>query len=163
MEESNVEKLYKMLESIPVTEENEKLLEKIKNDLDEKDYENALNGLRELGNFKAKEKKSNDVENDYGVYPKELSDVELERKFIGLLLTEPKQIVKYYFLYDDCYFEDEEMLNIYKSILYTEGGKYTPEVAKQGFNFSKDSEQVYRLKGKLKNDVRGQNYNMEKT
>ena len=57
MEESNVEKLYKMLESIPVTEENEKLLEKIKNDLDEKDYENALNGLRELGNFKAKEKK----------------------------------------------------------------------------------------------------------
>ena len=32
MEESNVEKLYKMLESIPVTEENEKLLEKIKND-----------------------------------------------------------------------------------------------------------------------------------
>ena len=163
MEESNVEKLYKMLESIPVTEENEKLLEKIKNNLDEKDYENALNGLRELGNFKAKEKKSNDVENDYGVYPKELSDVELERKFIGLLLTEPKQIVKYYFLYDDCYFEDEEMLNIYKSILYTEGGKYTPEVAKQGFNFSKDSEQVYRLKGKLKNDVRGQNYNMEKT
>ena len=163
MEESNVEKLYKMLESIPVTEENEKLLEKIKNDLDEKDYENALNGLKELGNFKAKEKKSNDVENDYGVYPKELSDVELERKFIGLLLTEPKQIVKYYFLYDDCYFEDEEMLNIYKSILYTEGGKYTPEVAKQGFNFSKDSEQVYRLKGKLKNDVRGQNYNMEKT
>ena len=163
MEESNVEKLYKMLESIPVTEENEKLLEKIKNDLDEKDYENALNGLKELGNFKAKEKKSNDEGNGYGVYPKELSDVELERKFIGLLLTEPKQIVKYYFLYDDCYFEDEEMLNIYKSILYTEGGKYTPEVAKQGFNFSKDSEQVYRLKGKLKNDVRGQNYNMEKT
>ena len=32
MEESNVEKLYKMLESIQVTEENEKLLEKIKND-----------------------------------------------------------------------------------------------------------------------------------
>ncbi len=163
MEESNIEKLYKMLESIPVTEENEKLLEKIKKDLDEKDYENALNGLKELGNFKTKEEKTKKSDNSNGVYPDELSDVELERKFIGLLLTEPKQIVKYYFLYDDCYFEDEEMLNIYKSILYTEGGKYTPEVAKQGFNFSKDSEQVYRLKGKLKNDVRGQNYNMEKT
>lgn len=163
MEESNIEKLYKMLESIPVTEENEKLLEKIKKDLDEKDYENALNGLKELGNFKTKEEKTKKSDNSNGVYPDELSDVELEHKFIGLLLTDPKQIVKYYFLYDDCYFEDEEMLNIYKSILYTEGGKYTPEVAKQGFNFSKDSEQVYRLKGKLKNDVRGQNYNMEKT
>ena len=162
MEESNIEKLYKMLENIPVTEENEKLLEKIKNDLDEQDYENALNGLKELGNYKVREEKNNINENNNGLYPKELSNVEIEHKFIGLLLTEPKQIVKYYFLYDDCYFEDEQMLNIYKSILYTEGGKYTLEVAKQGFNFSKDSEQVYKLKGKLKNDVRGQNYNMEK-
>ena len=53
-------------------------------------------------------------------------------------------------------------MNIYKSILFTEGAKYTPEAAKEGFNFSRDSEKVYKLKEKLKKEVRNKKYNMEK-
>ena len=81
---------------------------------------------------------------------------------MGLLLSDPKLIVKYYFLFEDCYFEDESILNIYKSVLFTEGGAYTPEIAKQGFNFSRDSEQVYKLKNQLKAEVANKTYNMEK-
>ena len=81
---------------------------------------------------------------------------------MGILLSDPKLIVKYYFLFEDCYFEDESILNIYKSVLFTEGGAYTPEIAKQGFNFSRDSEQVYKLKNQLKAEVANKTYNMEK-
>ena len=81
---------------------------------------------------------------------------------MGLLLSDPKLIVKYYFLYDECYFEDDEILNVYKSVLFTEGGAYTPEVAKQNFNFAKDSERVYMLKNELKSNVENKNYDMEK-
>lgn len=81
---------------------------------------------------------------------------------MGLLLTNPKAISRYYFLYEDCFFEDDEILNIYKSVLFTEGGNYTPEIAKQGFNFSKDSEEVYELKYQLKKAVSDQEFNMEK-
>ena len=71
-------------------------------------------------------------------------------------------VVKYYFLYEDCYFENKELLNIYKSVLFTEGGNYTPESAKRGYNFSVDSEEVYNLKNQLKKEVADQNYHMEK-
>ena len=94
-------------------------------------------------------------------YPKEISNFELEKIYIGLLLSNPQGIYKYFYLFDDCFFEDDDLLNIYKSVLFTEGAKYTPEIAKKGFNFSKDSEEVYKMKTKLKKDVKGKNYNME--
>ena len=59
-------------------------------------------------------------------------------------------------------FEDLEMLNIYKSILYNEGSKYSSEKAKDRFNFSKDSEEVYELKNKLVESVKDKDYNIEK-
>ena len=70
--------------------------------------------------------------------------------------------MKYYFLFEVCMFEDAEMLNIYKSILYNEGAKYSSEQAKNRFNFSKDSEEVYQLKNKLKKSVQDKDYNIEK-
>ena len=97
-----------------------------------------------------------------GMYPKELMNEELERQYIGLLLEDPRYIIKYFFLYEDCYFQDPELLNIYKSVLFTEGGAYSSELAKKDFNFSRDSEKVYELKSTLKREVRDQNYNMEK-
>ncbi len=54
------------------------------------------------------------------------------------------------------------MLNIYKSVLFTEGGAYTSELAKKDFNFSRDSEAVYELKNTLKREVKDKHYNMEK-
>lgn len=106
--------------------------------------------------------KEDDDEDMTGIYPKELSNKKIERHYIGLLLTDPRYIIKYFYLYEDCYFEDPEMLNIYKSVLFTEGGSYTSEIAKKGFNFSKDSTEVYALKNTLKKEVKDKNYNMEK-
>ncbi len=167
MEEERVEKIYEILNNIPVTSENFNTIEKIREALLNKDYISALKKLETLNKMSKKQAKKQEVqkvekeEND-SIYPKELSNIPLEHLYMGLLLSDPKLIVKYYFLFEDCYFEDEAILNIYKSVLFTEGGAYTPEIAKQGFNFSRDSEQVYKLKNQLKSEVANKIYNMQK-
>ncbi len=65
-------------------------------------------------------------------------------------------------MFDDCLFENPELLNIYKSILFFEGSKYASEISKKDFNFSKDTAGVYQLKQKIKSDTSKVNYNMEK-
>ena len=169
MEQDKIEQIYQMINNIPITKENAMLIEETKQDLLNKDYIQALRKLGKLSTMKqpkaaekvvkAREEKE---EKNKSIYPAELSNIPLEHTYMGLLLNDPKQIVKFYFLFQDCYFEDPEILNIYKSVLFTEGGAYTPEIAKAGFNFSKDSEEVYKLKGKLKLAVQGKRYNMEK-
>ena len=169
MEQDKIEQIYQMINNIPITKENAMLIEETKQDLLNKDYIQALRKLEKLSTMKqpktaekaVKTKKVKEEKNK-SIYPAELSNIPLEHAYMGLLLNDPKQIVKFYFLFQDCYFEDPEILNIYKSVLFTEGGSYTPEIAKAGFNFSKDSEEVYKLKGKLKLAVQGKRYNMEK-
>ena len=106
--------------------------------------------------YKEEEKKQESV------FPEKLRDENLEKTYIGLLLNNPKLIVKYYLLFDECYFDDQSLLNIYKSILFTEGGKFTPEIAKKGFSFSVDNNETYTLKQKLKFEVSEENSNPEK-
>ena len=163
----DLDKIYELINNIPVTEKNERLIDKIKEDLSMGNYKDAmetLQELREMGNTEEKRvvRKKKEKEENKSIYPKLLSDIELEHIYMGLLLNDPKYIVKYYFLHDECYFEDNEILNIYKSVLFTEGGSYTPEVAKEGFNFARENEDTYRLKGELKQKVGQEKYNMEK-
>ena len=106
--------------------------------------------------YKEEEKKQESV------FPEKLRDEELEKTYIGLLLNNPKLIVKYYLLFEECYFDDQSLLNIYKSILFTEGGKFTPEIAKKGFSFSVDNNETYTLKQKIKFEVSEENRNPEK-
>jgi len=173
MEDDMIEKMNQMLESIPVTDENSRLITEIKQDLMEQNLTGALEKINELTHYKANpenekvieeinNKEPNEKENKGSIYPKKLSDLELESIYIGLLLSDPKYIVKFYFLFNECFFEDDKLLNIYKSVLYTEGGSYTPEIAKEGFNFARDTEESYNLKYELKKEVEGKNYNMEK-
>lgn len=103
-----------------------------------------------------------EVKKQESVFPVELRDEELEKAYIGLLLNNPKLIVKYYIIFEECYFDDQSLLNIYKSILFTEGGKYTPEIAKKGFNFSVDNNETYKQKQQLKNEISERNCNPEK-
>ena len=165
MEPEKIKKIYEILNNIPVTSENISVIEEIKEELLNQNYINALQKMEQLSKIKEQEPKvkiEETEEEQEGIYPKQLSNIELERQYIGMLLKDPKLIVKYYFLHEECYFEDDDLLNIYKSVLFTEGGAYTPEVAKKDFNFAKDSEDVYRLKGKLKNEVSEKKYDMEK-
>lgn len=174
----NIDKIYDLLNNIPVTENNKEDIKQIKDLLTEGNYLDALTKMRELKNKDdekqeddtttntttqniAKNRKNNNKEEE-GKYPEKLENEELEYTFIGLLLENPKLISKYYFLIDNCMFEDEEMLNIYKSVLFNEGSKYSSEQAKNGFNFSKDSERVYELKNELRKNVQTNNYSVEK-
>ena len=169
MKEENIKKIYNILDNIDITPENEEKITEIRSNLEFGNYKTAIDLLKKITMPKEEENEEEEIdesEEEYekynGKYPKELSTVKLERIFIGLLLNNPQLIVKYYYVYEYCFFEDPEMLNIYKSILFTEGGAYSSENAKRNFNFSKESERVYELKYKLKTEIAKKNYNEEK-
>ena len=164
--------LSQLLDNIPVTKKNSKIIEQIKEDLAKKDYASALQKIEMLSpnkkvNISEKQEEEEDSieiaqeEDIQGMFPKKLSDIDLERQYIGLLLTDPRLIIKYFYLYEECYFEDPELLNIYKSIIFTEGGAYSSEMAKRNFNFAKDNERSFELKNILKNEVKDKEYDME--
>lgn len=164
----SIDKIYDLLDNIEVTRENSREIENIKNIISKGDYLEALKRMRKLKDIEENAKQNQEEvldvssqEDEEGKYPDELSNPELEQDFIGILLDNPKLISKYYFIFDDCIFEDDEMLNIYKSILFNEGSKYSSEKAKDKFNFSKDSEEVYELKNKLRKKARENEFNVE--
>ena len=161
METENVKKIYELLNKIPETEENKITIEEIKECLINGDFITAVEKLKNLQIENDKEEQEQ-ADEQTGMYPKKLSNLELEYIYMGLLLNDPKLIVKYYFLYEYCYFEDESILNLYKGVLFTDGGNYTPEIAKKGFNFAKDTEESYDLKMQLKEKLAGSDYKMEK-
>ena len=168
----NIDKIYELLNNIKTTEKNQIYIDNIRNLLDEGQYLEALKEMKELKEKeeqeeimkKEKEIQENEKEEnkEQGKFPKELENEKLERIYIGLLLNNPKLISKYYFLFDLNMFEDDELLNIYKSVLYNEGSRYSSEKAKDGYNFSKDTEKVYELKNKLKKEAKAEDYNIEK-
>ena len=169
MESNMIEKVYQMLDTIPVTPENADLIDEIRKDVSQENLTAALekiNRLSSLRNQNENEQMIREIKEEKsepkGKYPKKLQNPKLERTYIGLLLNNPQYIVKFYFLHDQCFFEDDELLNIYKSVLYTEGGAYTPEIAKDGFNFAKDTERSYNLKYELKKEVQQEKINAEK-
>lgn len=169
MESNMIEKVYQMLDTIPVAPENADLIDEIRKDVSQENLTAALekiNRLSSLRNQNENEQMIREIKEEKsepkGKYPKKLQNPKLERTYIGVLLNNPQYIVKFYFLHDQCFFEDDELLNIYKSVLYTEGGAYTPEIAKDGFNFAKDTEKSYNLKYELKKEVKQEKINAEK-
>ncbi len=99
---------------------------------------------------------------DFG-YPEKLADTTLEKRYIGLLLNQVKSIAVYYFTYDECAFVDEDLLNVYKKILFTDGERYAPNRAKEKFNFSKETQELYELKNDLQVQFENSQYKLEDT
>ena len=163
MNEETEKKLYDIINEIPVTDKNQKQIDEIKIAIKMGEYKEVIAKLKKLNEEDEddEEEEIEIVEEPEGIFPKQLQNQDLEYKYMGLLLENPKSISRYYFLYNECYFEDDKILNVYKSVLFTEGGKYTPEIAKEGFNFSRDSEEVYRFKNELKHNVEDKGYDME--
>ena len=173
--DSNVSQLYDLLNHIPVTKGNAKKIQEIKDAIGKNDLKKALDGIKELNEAlqmrkqeikrnqtkKAKEKQAaleegkrefeaeQINEDEVERFPSELQDLDLEKDYIGLLLYDPRYIVSYNFVYDEVYFQDERMLNLYKSVIFTEGEKYAPEAVKRKFNFAKTAKEVYDLKKQL--------------
>ena len=163
MNEETEKKLYDIINEIPVTDKNKKQIDEIRLAIKMGEYKEVISKLKKLNEEDEddEEEEIEIVEEPEGIFPKQLQNQDLEYKYMGLLLENPKSISRYYFLYNECYFEDDQILNVYKSVLFTEGGKYTPEIAKEGFNFSRDSEEVYRFKNELKHNVEDKGYDME--
>ncbi len=184
----NVKKLLDLLDKIKVTDSNKDSIEEIRDLLVDGNIASALNKIENLKaenalklrlpNEKAKETEDLEEEPDDIInteedledetseeekYPKILQDNELEKKYISLLLLNPKSISMYYFLYEDCMFENQKFLNIYKSILFTEGANYSSEIAKKDFNFPKETKESAVLKLKLRKEVEGKKIDFEKT
>ncbi len=182
MESQGIESLIELINRIRITNENKLEVEEMKGLIKKQDYTKVIQILNDLKNEnkiilnkveetkeKSKEKakeekpKKEHKEEKEGKYPEKLSNVELEERYIGLLLDNPKAISMYYVVHDDCYFESEDMLNLYKSILFTEGQAYAPQIAKNDFNFSKEGPETYKLKSELKEKAKKEKYDFEKT
>lgn len=159
--------LLDLINDIPVTEENEEILEDIREAIDNGDMGLALEKMDGLSSdvkeqlnsvLAAKEEEKTEKKQ---IYPEELSDEELEEIYIGLLLDNPEAIVKYYFVFDECYFENPELLNLYKRILFTDGEAYAPEIAKKGFNFPRDGEDTDAFAEEIKEKALEFDYGIE--
>lgn len=176
----SINELYELINSIPVTAENQNDIKDIKKALENNDFSYALEKLQRLSfgekiedkderdeleenqeekkvNIRKENKKEEKV-----IYPKELSNIELEHTYMKLLLENPEAIVKYYFLFDNCFFEDPEVLTLYKRVLFTDGEAYAAEIAKRGFNFPRETEATERLEEELKEKKNEKGYSIEK-
>lgn len=159
--------LLDLINDIPITEENEQILDDIREAINNGDMGLALEKMDGLSSdvkeqlnsvFATKEKENTEKKR---TYPEELSDEELEEIYIGLLLDNPEAIVKYYFVFDECYFENPELLNLYKRILFTDGESYAPEIAKKGFNFPRDTEDTDAFAEEVKRKALEFDYGIE--
>ena len=165
MKQDNSNNLNELIAKLEMTTSDKKKINEIKKLIKEGNLELTMKKIEEIfAEADAEEEEVvNQEENDDEIkYPEELKEENLEYVYIGLLLNHPKFIAKYYFLYDDCLFEDSELLNIYKSVLFFEGAKYASELSKKDFSFSKDTAGVYQLKQKIKKEAAKVSYNMEK-
>ena len=166
-----IDELSELLNSIQVNKENIDVVNEAKQFIQKGEYKVALRilqeGIDEKDLLKQEEEIVPEEEEEeeiieQNIYPKELKSTELERQYIGMLLNDLPSITKYYILYDDCYFADRRLLEIYKMILFTDADKYTPVIAKENFNFANVTAEINALKLEVKQDCLGRRYNMEK-
>lgn len=93
--------------------------------------------------------------------PPQLANIQLEYAYLGLLFNNPKGISVYYFKYDECFFSNDALENLYKIILFQDGEKYAPPQAKDRFNLPLEDAQTYDLKLQLKGAVARRNFSLE--
>lgn len=186
MDSEGLESLGNLIKRIEVTNENKMQVKKMEELIKQKRYAEIiqiLNQLKNDGKIKLKNvvlsdlvheeknvdqeskkaKRVNNSKSEDGIYPSELHNIELEERYIGLLLDNPKAISMYYIVHEDCYFQSDELLNLYKSILFTEGQAYAPQIAKNDFNFAKESPETYKRKIQLKEKIKKGRFDFEKT
>ena len=101
------------------------------------------------------------VETETGIYPTVLNDIQLECIYLGLLFNNPKAISKYYFEYECCHFSNDELLNLYKIVLFRDGDLYAPAVAKNNFKLPKETTKSYDLKIQARKIAMQNDYSLE--
>ena len=175
MENGQIDKILNLINKIEITGENEEKIREIKELLKWQDYTKAMQLLQQVINegkrknieecekCKEDDQLENNKEKEESVYPRKLSNNKLEEQYISLLLDNPKAISMYYILYEDCFFENDDMLNLYKSVLFTEGEAFAPQMAKNNYNFAVGDSDTYEQKRKLKEKAKTEKCDFEKT
>lgn len=147
---------------------SKKMEKTVDNEVVDSSFDDNNNGnINTMKNLEDKIDAVKDVEVDDSpnedLFPKDLQNHELEKRYIGLILNEIKAISMYYYKYEECYFTDEQLLNIYKKIIFTDGEKYAPKEAKEGFTFSRESRELYEEKNILMTEYKNSQYKLDET
>lgn len=108
-----------------------------------------------------REKQDRDYVEKEQLYPKELDNLQLEVIYIALLYSMPNAISKYYFTIDLCFFSNSILLNLYRSIIFTEGEAFAPAQLKDSFAFPKVIQELYDIKQKMLNEPTYKRYSFE--
>lgn len=118
--------------------------------------------LEEIEEFEDEEEEEIElVETETGIYPVVLNDIELECIYLGLLFNNPKAISKFYFEFENCHFSNDELLNLYKIILFRDGDLYATSQIKDGFKLPKETTKSYDLKIQSKKLAVQEDYSLE--
>ena len=124
--------------------------------------ENEEDEVEEITEILEEDKDDDEEESEEeSMYPDELVDLELECIYIGLLFNNPKAMSRYYLKYDDCRFSDDELMNLYKIVLFRDGEAYAPAIAKDKFQLPRETPNTYDLKLKVRRIAAAKNYNLE--
>lgn len=121
----------------------------------------------ESTNTEMSEEEVNELESAGGnnldeLNPPQLTNVQLEYAYLGLLFNNPKGISVYYFTCGDCFFSTDALENLYKIVVFQDGEKFAPAIAKEGFNLPTEDSQTYDLKEQLKMAVANRHFSIEK-
>ena len=143
-----------------LTETNEDNVEKIiEESTNDEDDESNSELIEEY--YEDEDEDDDDEKVEESLYPEELVNIELECVYLGMLFNNPKAISRFHFTYDDCKFSDEELMNLYRIIIYRDGEAYAPAVAKNRFQLPIETPNTYELRLKVKKIAESSEENLE--
>ena len=191
-QDKEIYEIYELLKKVEVNSKSTSKIKEINKLISEKNFQEALNILKEVTNLNEKnnknkkqnpenikgtkdikeesavekseieEKEDKEPENGSNIYPKQLQNENLEKSYIGMLLNNPKLMSKFYILQTESYFENTDLLEIYKGVLFIDGEKFAPAIAKKDFNFGKTTLEINHLREELKSEFQYENLDYEK-
>lgn len=159
MEVEDGEELEDGYEYVEVDEDGNEI---VYEDEEEVTEENAEQEEAGMSDEEANELESAGGNNFDDLNPPQLTNVQLEYAYLGLLFNNPKGISVYYFTHGDCFFSTEALENLYKIVVFQDGEKYAPAIAKDGFNLPSEDSQTYDMKQQLKMAVANRHFSIEK-
>ena len=129
----------------------------------DEEYEEYYGADEEAAEEEENEEEDDDdeEEEEESIYPDSLIDIELECVYIGLLFNNPRAISRFYFLYEDCHFSDNELTNLYKIVLFRDGEQFAPAQAKNKYQLPRETPNTYDLKLKVRRIAASKDYNLE--
>ena len=127
----------------------------------DEEYEEYYGADEEAEEENEEEDDDEEEEEEESIYPDSLIDIELECVYIGLLFNNPRAISRFYFLYEDCHFSDNELTNLYKIVLFRDGEQFAPAQAKNKYQLPRETPNTYDLKLKVRRIAASKDYNLE--